>query len=116
MSGLVSGRSFLISTLAAGPVSCFFHSDQSLTIHGPEGLAAVAAGGLAAGGGSPQLVRAGMRRAGRRAERNFMEGVWGSFVVTGGSASTGLREAGQWPTEKGSGLEGNLSMGMGWPK
>jgi hypothetical protein len=36
--------------------------------------------------------------------------------VTGGSASTGLREAGQWPTEQGSGLEGNWLMGMGWPE
>ena len=61
--GLVSGGSFVISHLEEGQVAWFFHSDQSLTIHGPVGLAVVAAGVLAAGGGSPQLLRAGRMRA-----------------------------------------------------
>jgi hypothetical protein len=33
-------------------------------------------------------------------------------VKAGEAASTETREGSQWPTEKGRGLEGNLSMGM----
>src|SRR5688572_9018779 len=70
LGALVSGTSFLISTLAPGPVSCFFHSVQSLTMRTFGSFLSSAVAGAGAGAGfSPQAVHSEPRHKRLRRDR-----------------------------------------------